>query len=86
MSQKKFLVTTLAAVLLIFVALTSPAQKKSAIFSPDKGTFKIQLDGQNVGHEEFSITPSDDAWIATGTKRFLIKPRYLVRAVSSCPT
>lgn len=67
MSQKKFLVTTLAAALLTSVALTSPAQKKSAIFSPDKGTFKIQLDGQNVGHEEFSIAPSDDAWTATGT-------------------
>jgi len=54
------------AALVFLAALTSTAQKKSAVFSPDKGKFTIQLEGQTVGHEEFSIAPSDDSWTATG--------------------
>ena len=56
-----------AASLLALFALSSTAQKKPAVFSPDKGRFTIQLDGQNVGREEFSISPVDDSWTATGT-------------------
>lgn len=67
MFQRKLLVTILAAALSSFVALTSPAQKRSSVFSPDKGKFTIQLDGQTVGREEFSIAPSEDSWTATGT-------------------
>jgi hypothetical protein len=52
---------------LTVAALNSPAQKKSAVFSPDKGKFTIQLDGQTIGHEEFSIVPTDNSWTASGT-------------------
>jgi hypothetical protein len=56
-----------AVILPALFALNSVAQKKSSVFSPDKGRFTIQLDGQSVGHEEFSIAPADDSWTATGT-------------------
>ena len=66
MQQRPKLFAVLAA-LFFFAALTSTAQKKSAVFSADKGKFTIQLDGQTVGHEDFSITPSDNSWTATGS-------------------
>ena len=66
-SRKNWSGVFAAASFLTLFALSSTAQKKSAIFSPDKGRFNIQLDGQNVGREEFSIAPADDSWTATGT-------------------
>jgi len=39
---------------------------KGALVS-DKGEFKILLDGQLVGREEFEIAPAGDAWLAHGT-------------------
>jgi hypothetical protein len=56
-----------------FFSPTAAPQKKSAapsapsVFTPDKGKFAVQLDGQTVGHEEFEISPSADRWAAHGT-------------------
>jgi len=66
-SNKKYFAALAATTLLAFAALNSLAQKKPAVFSPDKGKFTIQLDGQTVGHEEFSIAPTDSSWTASGT-------------------
>src|SRR5882762_11079053 len=49
------------------LSLSTFAQKKTAVFAPDKGKFTIQLDGQTVGHEEFEIAPSSGGWAAHGT-------------------
>ena len=49
------------------LALSAFAQKKTALFAPDKGKFTIQLDGQTVGHEEFEIAPAGGGWAAQGT-------------------
>ena len=34
-----------------------------SIFSADKGKLRITIDGQQVGSEDFEISPSGDAWI-----------------------
>ena len=39
----------------------------SGVFRQDKGKFKVLLNGQSVGHEEFEIAPTDSGWIARGT-------------------
>ena len=49
------------------ITLSSVAQKKAAVFAPDKGKFTIQVDSQTVGHEEFEISPSSGGWAAQGT-------------------
>jgi len=43
----------------------SPARPANApsVFSPDKGKFRILINGQQVGSEEFEISASGDTWI-----------------------
>src|SRR5215472_12806019 len=43
------------------------ADKKSSVFSPDKGKFNILLDGKSVGREEFEIESSGAGWVAKGS-------------------
>jgi hypothetical protein len=49
-----------------------PAQTAgSAIgFTPDKGKFRILQGGNEVGTEEFDLSPSGDAWVAKGEATF----------------
>src|SRR5579885_1247887 len=51
------------------LAVASPDKKPSAagLFVADKGKLSIQLNGQTIGHEEFSIEPSGAGWMAKGT-------------------
>ena len=46
-------------------------QKAAAVTAgaptPDKGKFRVLLDGQMVGSEEFEISPSGDTWMARGS-------------------
>jgi hypothetical protein len=44
----------------------NPAASGASLFAQDKGKLTIKLDGQNVGHEEFEITPSGGGWLAKG--------------------
>jgi hypothetical protein len=52
-----------------------PAQKASGakpdaagtVFAPDKGKFRIVLDGNVIGTEDFEISPSGEAWTARGS-------------------
>ncbi len=39
----------------------------SGTFSADKGKFKIAVNGQTLGTEEFEIRPNGDHWLAQGT-------------------
>jgi hypothetical protein len=48
----------------------APARSRSAdasAFEADKGTFRITVNGQKVGKEEFEIGPDGANWIARGT-------------------
>jgi hypothetical protein len=50
--------------------LASAAQKKGpagSILVADKGKFKIVVDGNTVGHEDFEIAPSGGGWTAKAT-------------------
>lgn len=69
---------TLAAGLAEIAAAPSPSaaflKKKSApvdtpdsVLTPDKGKFRILLDGQEIGNEEFEISRSGDTWTARGS-------------------
>jgi hypothetical protein len=51
-----------AAVGLLAAPPAVPADTPS-VFVPDKGKFRVSIDGQQVGTEEFSISPSGDAWL-----------------------
>jgi hypothetical protein len=57
----------LAVSILAATSLTLHAQKRAAVFAPDKGKFTIQLDGQTVGHENFEISQSPTGWAAQET-------------------
>ena len=47
-------------------ANAKPAAAATAMLAPDKGKFRIVLEGQVVGSEEFEIAPSGGTWIARG--------------------
>jgi hypothetical protein len=58
----------LAACAVAFLAAAGLASSKnSSPFAPEKGNFKILVNGQQMGKEEFEIGPSGDNWIAHGT-------------------
>ncbi len=54
--------TLLAALAVAVAAGSNPVP----IFAPDKGTFRIVVNGQQAGREEFEIAPSGGDWIARG--------------------
>lgn len=66
-----------AAVLVGFAALVSllsgipssgaGAPSAASLFSPDKGKFRIVINGQPVGHEEFEISAKGANWVAHGS-------------------
>jgi hypothetical protein len=55
----------------VLVPVSSPASSASAakpagapsVFSPDKGKFRILINGQSIGSEDFEISQSGEAWI-----------------------
>jgi hypothetical protein len=49
------------------LAATSDKPAAAGVFQPDKGKFTIQLAGQTVGHEDFEIARTGEAWTAKGT-------------------
>jgi hypothetical protein len=63
-----------AAVATVFVAVAplcaitaAGGLKTASVFAPDKGNFKILANGQQVGKEEFEISPSGSDWVAKGS-------------------
>jgi hypothetical protein len=53
---------------LAFLVAASPSHPKNAsLFIPDKGSFRILVNGQQMGKEEFEINPSGGDWIAHGS-------------------
>jgi hypothetical protein len=55
-----------AAASVMAVAATGAA-KSLSLFTPDKGNFKILVNGQQMGKEDFEISPSGGDWVAKGT-------------------
>lgn len=47
-------------------ALSSPRPTPASLFAPDKGKFRILVNGQQMGKEDFELSPSGGNWIARG--------------------
>jgi len=41
-------------------------EASGGVFAPDSGRFRIVVNGQTVGSEEFEVRPSGDSWVARG--------------------
>jgi len=57
----------LAAAASMSVVAATGAPKSLSIFTPDKGNFRILVNGQQMGKEEFEISPNGGDWVAKGT-------------------
>ncbi len=44
-----------------------PGAKSASLFVPEKGNFKILVNGQQIGKEEFEIGPNGGDWVAKGS-------------------
>jgi hypothetical protein len=55
-----------ACAVALFVAAGAASSKNPSPFAPEKGNFKILVNGQQMGKEEFEIGPSGDNWVAHG--------------------
>jgi hypothetical protein len=76
--RRQLSLLTTAATALLFLIVTSHAHaaksvtipasaadsKPASLFTPDKGTFRILVNGQQVGKEEFDISLSGGNWVA----------------------
>jgi hypothetical protein len=51
----------------IFVVAATGASKSLSVLTPDKGNFKILVNGQQMGKEEFEISSNGSDWVAKGT-------------------
>ncbi len=60
-------VCAFVAIPAILAAAATGASKSLSIFTPDKGNFRILANGQQVGKEEFEISPSGGDWVAKGS-------------------
>ncbi len=61
-------IASLAACIGFSSALAFAARRAegSSVFSPDRGKFKIMVNGAQAGEEEFSIAPDGANWVAHG--------------------
>ena len=70
-SKRRFLaaaaLATALAALLAFAASSPAGVKSASLFAPEKGNFKIFVNGQQTGKEQFEIGPSTGNWVARGT-------------------
>jgi hypothetical protein len=55
------------AVVLIAGITARAALKSGSVFTADKGNFRILVSGQQMGKEEFEISPNGGDWTAKGT-------------------
>lgn len=55
------------AVVAATAALSSPKPGAASLFAPEKGKFRILVNGQQMGKEDFEISPSGANWVARGT-------------------
>lgn len=70
----------------LFLAFVSgaarSAPKPALAFTPDKGSFKILVNGQEAGKEQFDIGPNGTDWIAHGTSE-LQSPAGVTRIIGT---
>jgi hypothetical protein len=57
----------LRIIVAIATTATSVAGAGPQVLAPDKGKFKIELNGQAIGSEQFEISQAGSDWVAKGT-------------------
>jgi len=57
---------TMAALVAALAVSLSAGSSSTSIFTRDKGTFRILVNGQQAGREDFEIAPSGGNWIVRG--------------------
>lgn len=69
-TKRRLLASAIAVALAIFAAsaaFSSPPVTASSLFTAEKGKFRILVNGQQMGKEDFEISPSGGNWVARGT-------------------
>lgn len=69
-ARRRLLASAIAATLAVLAAsaaFSSPPVTPSSLFTPEKGKFRILVNGQQMGKEDFEISPSGGNWVARGT-------------------
>ncbi len=66
-SRARLCLILIGACTLSAFALSAAGTRTASLLSPDKGKFNILVNGQQVGKEEFEISPNGGNWIAHGT-------------------
>lgn len=56
----------MAALMAVLAASFSAGSAPSPVFTRDKGTFRMMVNGQQAGKEEFEIAPSGNHWVVRG--------------------
>ena len=67
LAMRRILAASVFALFLALGVAGSLASKPLSGFTPDKGAFKILVNGQPAGKEDFDIGPNGGDWIAHGT-------------------
>ncbi|MGA8220992.1 MAG: hypothetical protein WB780_05000 [Candidatus Acidiferrales bacterium] len=65
--RSRLIFAALAVALASLLIIAAASLNAAGIFSPEKGKFRILVNGQQAGKEEFEITPSGENWIAQGS-------------------
>ncbi|HWX38367.1 MAG TPA: hypothetical protein VNY09_03945 [Candidatus Sulfotelmatobacter sp.] len=58
-----FAILTCAAAVGVLAAPPAIPANAPSVFVADRGKFRVTINGQQIGSEEFSIAPSGDAWL-----------------------
>ena len=66
-AKRRATIALAACAAIAAAALPSPGGKPASVFVPDKGNFRIMVNGQQVGKEEFEINPNGGNWVAHGS-------------------
>ena len=66
-AKRRVTIALAACAAIAAAALPSPGGKPASVFVPDKGNFRIMVNGQQMGKEEFEINPSGGNWVAHGS-------------------
>ena len=54
----------------------------ASVFSPDKGKFVIQLNGETIGSEQFELSQTGNNWLAKGTTELKVPGTTAATSVS----
>jgi len=66
-AKRRVTIALAACAAIAAAALPSPGGKPASVFVPDKGNFRIMVNGQQMGKEEFEINPNGGNWVAHGS-------------------